>query len=78
MAKQKTECECWDDGYAGIKYCSLHAAAAAMLEELQRLEWQASCYGRFPDLCKVCQGIEREGHKDDCTLASAIKAATGH
>jgi len=52
----------------------LLAASPLMLEVLQEIEWveDEEYWKKF---CPSCQEFQSYGHKDDCKLAAAIKAA---
>jgi hypothetical protein len=61
-------------------WANLIAAAPAMLAALRDVEWGTA----IPDIrprCPMCRGIHPEepgdGHAPDCTLAAAIREATG-
>jgi len=74
MTEQKTKCGCFDDGYEGIQYCLLHQAAPLMIEALQEIEWGPDLERRR--FCISCRAFREHGHKSDCKLNAAIKAAT--
>lgn len=74
MAEQ---CGCFDDGYEGIKYCSLHEATPLILEALQEVEWiWVEDYSQSQPMCSKCRRSKVNGHLDICSLAAAIKATT--
>ena len=52
----------------------LIASAPLMLEALQAVEWGPDLENRR--FCPCCQGFREHGHKSDCKLDAAIKAAT--
>jgi len=63
---------------------NLIAAAPAMLEALKALEWRYKMVDSVTRSCAKCGRSQYDpaghagSHATDCTLAAAIKAATGH
>lgn len=76
MTEQETKCDCFDDGYAGIQYCRLHAGAPKMLEALQ---WINDFASTAKDGGAAWVAVrDQPGAKEWATnMRAAIKAATG-